>query len=140
MKKFGLMLLVTTIALFVAAQGKPKKSAKCSTSYTDDCDKETSAKLVCRLTSPELKQRKETVITSLKKQILAKKELTNGYSYKFAGTDKMVDELIEFIKTERECCNFFVFNLLINGDKSVTVLEIKGPQRAKEFIKTELGM
>jgi hypothetical protein len=74
--------------------------------------------LTCKLTTPELRKRKETVIASLKKQMLQKKELKNGFAYKFTGSDKMVDELAEFVKTERACCNFFVFNLSISGDKS----------------------
>jgi hypothetical protein len=74
--------------------------------------------LTCKLTTPELRQRKATVIASLKSQMTDKKELKNGYSYKFAGTDKMVDELAEFVKTERECCDFFTFHLSISGDKS----------------------
>ncbi len=140
MKKFSLVVLVAIATMFVAAQGKPRRASTCTTSCTDDCHKKKGAKLACSLTSPELRQRKETVIKSLKKQVLAKRELTNGYSYKFAGTDKTVDELTEFIKTERECCNFFVFNLSINGNKSVAVLEIKGPRGVKDFIRTELGM
>ena len=94
----------------------------------------------CKLTSPELRQRKATVIARLKKQMIDKKELKNGYSYKFIGTDKMVDELVEFVKTERECCDFFSFNLSISGDKSEAWLEITGPKGAKDFIKTELEM
>ena len=96
--------------------------------------------LTCKLTTPELRQRKATVITSLKGQMLAKKELKNGYSYKFVGTDKMVDELAEFVKTERECCDFFTFNLSISGDKSEVWLKITGPKGAKDFIRTELDM
>ena len=72
--------------------------------------------------------------------MLARKELKNGYSYKFTGTDKMLDELTGFIKTERACCSFFVFNLSIKGDKSEVWLEITGPKGAKEFIEGEMGM
>jgi len=108
---------------------------------TDDCEaKNKKGELTCKLTSPELKKRKKTIIKSLKNQILQKKELTNGYSYKFVGTDKMVDELAEFVKTERACCDFFVFNLSISGDKTEAWLQITGPTGAKDFIKTELEM
>ena len=54
--------------------------------------------LSCKLTSPELRKRKETVIASLKKQVLERKELPNGYAYKFTDTDAVLDELTEFIK------------------------------------------
>jgi len=72
--------------------------------------------------------------------MLIKKELENGYAFKFNGTDNMLDELTEFIKTERECCDFFTFNLSIGGDKKEIWLELTGPKEAKEFIKTEMEL
>lgn len=70
----------------------------------------------------------------------AKKELKNGFAYKFNGSDVMIDQLAAFVKTERACCDFFIFNLSISGDKSEAWLEITGPKGAKEFIKTELEL
>lgn len=138
-----ILLITIALILFVSttAQTKTKKSVKAKSVCSADCEaKNKDSKLSCKLTSPELKKRKETVIANLKKQILQTKELHNGYSYKFVGTDKMVDELAEFVKTERVCCDFFVFNLSISGDKSEAWLEITGPKGAKDFIKTELEM
>jgi hypothetical protein len=74
--------------------------------------------ITCKLTSPEIQQRKATVIASLKKKIVVKKELSNGFAYKFAGSDAIVDELTTFVKTERLCCNFFDFSLSVKGDGS----------------------
>lgn len=54
---------------------------------TDNCGERTIA---CKLTSPEMQKRKTTVIASLKKQILEKKGLKDGYAYKFKGTDSVV--------------------------------------------------
>lgn len=123
---------------------KTKTKAKPANSSLDcsaDCEPTTKRwQLSCSLTTSELRQRKETVIESLKAQVLQKKELKKGFAYRFTGTDKMVDELVEFVKTERACCHFFVFNLSISGDKSEAWLEITGPKGAKEFIKTELEL
>src|SRR5688500_823223 len=96
--------------------------------------------LTCRLTSKELRDRKATIIASLRKQVLERRVLSSGYAYRFAGTDEMLDELITFVKTERACCDFFLFNLSISGDKSETWLEITGPEGAKEFIESELQL
>ncbi len=52
----------------------------------------------------------------------------------------MVDELTEFIKTERECCDFFTFNLAISGDKREAWLELTGTDGVKEFINSEMGI
>jgi hypothetical protein len=106
----------------------------------DDCCKRPAGELVCKLTTPEMDERKATVLASLRKQVLEKEELTNGYAFKFAGTDSMIDELTEFAKTERHCCDFFTFNLSISGDTSAVWFEITGPLEAKEFIETELEL
>lgn len=99
-----------------------------------------STELTCKLTSSELQNRKITVLEKLRKQIIDKKELQNGYAFKFPGTDNLLDRLTEFVKTERTCCNFFIFTLSISGDKSEMWLELTGPKGAKNFIVTELGL
>src|SRR4030095_9323150 len=43
--------------------------------------------ITCKLTSQELQKRKEEVIASLKIKVLDKKELKDGYSFKFEGTE-----------------------------------------------------
>src|SRR5690606_16863151 len=102
--------------------------------------KNESTEMTCKLTNPELRNRKETVIASLKKKMVKKIELKNGYAFKFPGTDDVLDELIEFIKTERECCDFFIFGLSVSGDKSEAWLELTGEDGAKDFISSELGL
>jgi hypothetical protein len=99
-----------------------------------------SGELSCKLSSQQLMKRKETVLKKLKQQVVETKELTDGYAFKFPGTDKVVDELTEFIKTERTCCDFFIFGLSISGDASEAWLTLTGPEGAKDFIRDELGL
>lgn len=80
------------------------------------------------------------LLKSLQEKVIEKKELPDGYAFRFPGSDAMVDELVEFIKTERECCDFFIFNLSISGDKSEAWLELTGVEGAKDFVKDELGL
>src|SRR5262245_27770067 len=96
--------------------------------------------LTCNLTTPELRERKVTIMANLRKQILLTRELKNGFAYRFPGTDSIVDELAAFVKTERACCEFFNFDLSISGNKSEAWLKITGPKGAKDFIKTELEL
>ena len=114
--------------------------ASCRSKTKTEMNENSTAELSCKLTTPELQLRRATVLTSLQKQILEKKELLNGYAFKFNDSDKILDELTEFIKTERACCDFFTFNLSAAGDKSEIWLELTGPEGAKEFIKTELEL
>lgn len=81
-----------------------------------------------------------TILASLKKQMLERKELSNGYAFKFGGSDNVLNELTEFIKGERECCDFFTFNLSISGDKSEIWLEMTGVEGVKDFITKELEL
>jgi hypothetical protein len=135
--KTPIFLLALGILLGSSCTNADGTSSLCS----EECTAGNNSKEVsCKLTSDELMQRKATVLESLKKQVLESKELTDGYAFKFPGTDAVVDELTEFIKTERSCCDFFVFGLSISGDKSEIWLNLTGPEGAKEMIKTEMGL
>ena len=99
-----------------------------------------ATELSCKLTTPELHQRKETVLADLKQQILERKTLADGYAFRVSGMDAVLDQLTEFIKTERACHDFFIFTLSVSGDKSEAWLELTGPDGAKGFITAELGL
>jgi hypothetical protein len=137
MKNSIIILLFLAVLMMFSCNQKQKfgkdgcKDEKC---------KSTNAPLTCKLTTVEMQGRKATVLASLRKQVLQKKELENGYAFKFPGNDKMIDELSDFAKTERHCCDFFTFNIAISGDTSSLWFEITGPKEVKEFIGTELEL
>lgn len=100
---------------------------------------ETATKPVtCKLTTPELQKRKATVIADLKALVLERKELEDGYSYKFEAKDDILDKLNDFIKTERMCCDFFTFQITV--EENTALLKISGPNGAKEFLKEEVDL
>lgn len=138
----SLALLTLSCQMEQKKKSKPKKEKKMTEVCTDSCcdTGKDETVLACKLTTPELRKRKETVLASLRKQVIKKKELSNGYAFTFKGTDEMIDELTEFVKTERMCCDFFTFNISVKGDKSETVLEITGVEGTKEFIASELEL
>jgi hypothetical protein len=106
-----------------------------------ECRQEnTPVEIACKLTTPEFRKRKATIIAALKAEVLEKRELANGYAYRFAGTDMMLDNLVAFIKSERECCDFLTFHLSLSGDKKETWLELTGPGKVKDFILSELEL
>jgi hypothetical protein len=99
----------------------------------------TMKPLICKLTTPELQERKKTIIAELKLMMLEKAETANGIKFKFEASDRMLDLITSFIKTERLCCDFFIFTLTLSDASGYTWLELSGPQGTKEFIKTEIG-
>jgi len=97
------------------------------------------AKLTCKLTTPELQQRKRTVIAELKALVKERKEDGNAVSYKFESSDKNIDLVSNFIKTERLCCDFFEFTLEVESDSEFMWLKLSGPDGVNEFIREEVG-
>lgn len=96
--------------------------------------------MVCKHTTAELDQRKQTVLASLKTQFLERKELEDGYAFRFVGTDAVLDELNAFIQSERQCCPFFTFGLTVSGEPAAAWLALTGPEGVKEVIREELGL
>lgn len=125
--KYILLLLVAMPVISHAQQNTPASMTK-------------ETPLICKLTNKELQERKSTIIASLKSPILQKKNLPNGYAYKFKGSDTVIDQLADYIKTERQCCDFFDFSLTTKGNGTITWLNITGPKGAKQFITSELGL
>lgn len=143
MKKYILSILCAAISIAgcTTKNRDMEKGKETASTCSASCEAQNeSVEMSCKLTTPELRKRKETVLASLKNQVLEKKELPEGYAYKFTGTDGMIDELTEFIKTERACCDFFIFNISISGDQNEAWLEIKGRKGTKDFIESELGL
>jgi len=135
------MKVIFSICLLLAIFGISKSGKTMNTNNEiSDTAKSDTTELSCKLTSKELQQRKETVIASLKQQVLETKELQNGFAFRFKSTDKILDELTEFVKSERQCCDFFTFTLIFPGDGSDAWLELTGPEGTKDFISTELGL
>ena len=126
-----LSLVVCAVIFQVAALGQTKKINSTMKSETNT--------LTCKLTTPELQARKKTVIAELKTLVVEKLETDSGVKLKFQATDAMIDLATTFIKTERLCCDFFDFNLSVNGNHEFLWLELSGPQGTREFIHEELG-
>jgi len=107
----------------------------------NDCmAKNSKTELKCKMTTEELQIRLETVIANLKKKVQKKTEMENGYSFQFPGDNATITELEDFIKTEKECCDFLKIDYAVRGDQSMSMLYIEGPDGVKEFISAELGM
>lgn len=138
--KYGKQNLTISIIILLLLTSCQDKIVSQMKNQISGIKKESRDELTCKLSGPELQQRKATVLASLRKQIIEKKELIDGYAFKFSGSDSVIDELTTFVKTERECCDFFNFTISISGDKSEAWLQLTGTKGAKEFIRSELEL
>lgn len=94
--------------------------------------------LTCKLTTPELRHRRATVIADLKNILRHKGTLANGLADSFASEDDVLDKLLDFIKSGRLCCDFLSFALKVAEDRAT--LELTGPPGTAEFLEHELGL
>ena len=148
-------LIVCCLLLLTACCPSPEKTAK-QRSQKDGLPQQSAAQyeknqqtiammkadkqaFACKLSSPELQKRKSTVIAQLKSIIIEKVELSNGFSSKFRNTDATIDLLVNFIKSERECCDFFNFNMFVSRDQYI-LMDISGAEGIKTFIHDEIGL
>jgi hypothetical protein len=101
----------------------------------------TDEKVVaCTLTTDELRKRKAEALANLKSKVIARKELPYGVEYAFNGANSLIDDVVSFIKTERQCCSFFTFQLTVEDVQSNILLSITGPDTAKQFLCSELDL
>ena len=96
--------------------------------------------LVCKLTAPQLRTRRQTVIAGLKREVLERKPTDSGFAYVFRGNNRVLGDVMRFIRLERGCCAFLNFNLLVGGASEDIVLVVSGPEGTGAFIDHVIGL
>ena len=100
----------------------------------------TGEGLACLLNERDLAQRKATVLTEMKAAIIGMEERKNGYCLQFPGHSTMLENLVQVIRKERECCPFLTFELKVEKKERPIWLTISGPEGTQAFLKSELGL
>ena len=122
----------------LTASAQDKKACSNNDACCSRGKKSSSKALVCKLTGKEMLERKASIIAALKSYVIERKELRNGYSYKFKADDQSIDQLTAFIKFERQCCDFFDYSVFIKDD--FAYLELRGPKGTKQFIDAKIAI
>ena len=96
--------------------------------------------IACSLTTPELRARRRIVLELLRRQGRGQRPLPNGYRLCFEPSDDVMASLAALIETERACCPFLSFQLIVEPDRGSVSLELTGPAGTREFLEAELGL
>jgi hypothetical protein len=64
--------------------------------------------------------------------------LPNGFRWRFAASGEFLAAAAETINTERQCCRFLQFVLVIEPEGGPIWLEITGPEGTAAFLETLL--
>lgn len=80
------------------------------------------------------RERERIVLANIKASVLATDEIPSGFIFRFSSEDGSFAALNEFIVLERRCCPFLDFKLTVPRGNGEILLELSGPDGAKEFI------
>lgn len=91
--------------------------------------------IACTLSDTELVQRKEEIAGGVWAGATGKTEMQNGYEFTFPGTDEWAERLLHFVKSERQCCRFLLFEIAFAPDEGPITLRLSGADGTKQFIE-----
>jgi hypothetical protein len=97
--------------------------------------------IACDLTAIPVAVRQEhfAAVPIIFQAVQEVKELTNGYTFRFANEPGMFMALAHFVENERRCCSFFGFALEIEPGGGPLWLRLTGGEGVKEFQTTTFG-
>jgi nucleotidyltransferase/DNA polymerase involved in DNA repair len=93
-----------------------------------------SLPIACDLTSVELRERRRTVLETLRSAVLVVEELADGFACSFMSEGNRFKELANMIDLERQCCPFLQFRVTVAAGHGPLTVEITGPEGTKEFL------
>jgi hypothetical protein len=94
--------------------------------------------IACELTPAELTAHRDTLLPGLLAQATERTPFPNGFQWRFAASSEFLAAAAETLNTERQCCRFLRFVLIIEPDGGPLWLESTGPQGTTEFLETLL--
>lgn len=99
---------------------------------TVDADQEVIA---CLLTEREQAERAEHARRDLFPGLQAVEELEDGYGYRFPADNEWVERVMAVVAAERQCCPFFVFEVVFEPHGRALWLRFRGSQAIKAFVR-----
>jgi hypothetical protein len=95
--------------------------------------------IACTLTEAEMRERRQTILDSVREAILNVTSLPLGYAYRFEATSAVLAQLGRLVELERRCCPFLTFKIVIEAGSQPFCLEVTGPAEAKAVIADFFG-
>lgn len=91
--------------------------------------------VACSLDERNLAQRRDAVRCEVFATAAERRELTDGYAFRFAGTEESTAALLAFAAAERRCCTFFRLELVFEPNLGPIWLTLRGPEGTKAFVQ-----
>jgi len=95
--------------------------------------------IACNLTDAAFRERRAGVLKTVSDGVVERKELDDGYAYRFPSDVSWLATLTNLISLERACCPFLQFNLRIEPAEGPIWLELTGPPGTRDFLDSIFG-
>lgn len=95
--------------------------------------------VACTLTDAELRERRATILGSVRRAVLDISPLPSGYAYRFEATSENLSQLARLVDLERQCCAFLTFRIIVETGRQPICLKITGPPESKPVIADFFG-
>src|SRR5258708_33820258 len=87
--------------------------------------------IACTLTETEMRERRDTILDSIRETALSVTPLSLGYTYRFRPGTETLAQLARLIDLERRGCPFLTFRIAGESADQAICLEITGRPRAR---------
>ena len=94
--------------------------------------------VACSLTETELRERRNGLLHEIGNAVRERRELPDGYAFRFEESEEMLTRLLTLIRLERECCPFLTFRLTFEPGGGPVWLDVTGPEGTREFLASLL--
>ena len=91
--------------------------------------------IACSLDSAGLAKRCEELSKSVLAEAIAIEPLTNGFRWRFSSSATLLTRIAPLIDAERQCCRFLNVTLQCEPNLGEVVLDVTGPDGAREFLE-----
>lgn len=95
--------------------------------------------IVCTLTEAELRERRRSVLDSIRQSAIDITAIADGYSYRFTRTSEVLSQLSNLVDLERQCCQFLTFKIIVEAGSKAIALDVTGPPEAQSIIADYFG-
>jgi hypothetical protein len=95
--------------------------------------------IACTLNDAGLRERRATILNSIRETALSVTPLPRGYAWRFRSSSETLAQLARLIELEERCCRFLSFRLAAGPGERSVCLEITGPPEAGALIADLFG-
>ncbi|MBA3416151.1 MAG: hypothetical protein H0U10_13095 [Chloroflexia bacterium] len=98
-----------------------------------------AAPVACSLGERDLAELGDALRRGLFAAAEERRELADGYDFRFSGTEETAAALLAFVAAERRCCTFFRIELVFEPALGPIWLTLRGPAGTKAFVREAFG-